>query len=105
MPRLGEIEKKGSQFIEMPSLPWLNQALNGGFVRGGAYLLTGSAGAGKTTLAVQIVGDLAKRGDKVLYFATEQPISEFKAAVERIHSKGGALPPGIVQNLLVDDAI
>jgi DNA repair protein RadA/Sms len=54
---------------------------------------------------VQIVGDLARRGEKALYIATEQPVREFRAAVERIHSKGGALPPSVVQNLLVDDAI
>lgn len=105
MPRLGEIERRGSELIQVPSLAWLNDALGGGFHRGAAYLLTGSAGAGKTTLAVQIVGDLARRGEKVLYLETEQPVRELRGAVERIHSKGGALPPGVVQNLLVDDAI
>jgi predicted ATP-dependent serine protease len=59
MPRLEEIGKKWSQFIEVPSLPWLNRALNGGFVRGAVYLLAGGPGLGKTTLVNQVLGDLA----------------------------------------------
>ncbi len=105
MPRLGEIEKKGSQFIEVPSLPWLNKALNGGFVRGAVYLLAGDAGLGKTTLVNQALGDIAARGRKVLYVTTEQSLGEFKAAMERVHGRNGTLPNAIIQNFYVDDTV
>lgn len=105
MPRLGEIERKGSQLIEVPSLPWLNKVLNGGFVRGAVYLLAGDAGLGKTTLVNMVLGDMASRGRKVLYITTEQSLGEFKAAIERVHGRNGALPNTIVQNLYVDDSV
>ena len=77
MPRIGEIVRKGSEFIEVPSLPWLNRALNGGFVRGAVYLLAGGPGLGKTTLTNLLLGDMASRGRKVLYISTEQALGEF----------------------------
>jgi DNA repair protein RadA/Sms len=105
MPRLEEIGKKWSQFIEVPSLPWLNRALNGGFVRGAVYLLAGGPGLGKTTLVNQVLGDLASRGRKVLYVSTEQTLGEFKAALERVHARGGTLPPTIAKNFYADDTV
>src|SRR5690349_15630310 len=102
MPKLGEIGRKASQFIEVPSLPWLNQALNGGFVRGAVYLLAGGPGLGKTTLVNQALGDMATRGRKVLYVSTEQCLNEFKTALERVHGKGGTLPKGILENFCAD---
>jgi len=105
MPKLGEIERKGSQFIEVPALPWLNKTLNGGFVRGAVYLLAGDAGLGKTTLVNQALGDIAARGRKVLYITTEQSLGEFKAAIERVHGRNGALPNAITQNFYVDDTV
>jgi DNA repair protein RadA/Sms len=105
MPRLGEISRKGSEFIEVPSLPWLNRALNGGFVRGAVYLLAGGPGLGKTTLVNQVLGDMASRGRKVLYVSTEQSLGEFKTALERLHARGGPLPNAIVQNFYADDTV
>lgn len=105
MPKLGEIERKGPQFIEVPSLPWLNRALNGGFVRGAVYLLAGDAGLGKTTLVNQALGDIASRGRKVLYITTEQSLGEFKSAMERVHGRNGTLSNAIVQNFYVDDSV
>jgi len=105
MPRIGEISRKGSEFIEVPSLPWLNRALNGGFVRGAVYLLAGGPGLGKTTLVNQALGDMASRGRKVLYVSTEQSLGEFKAALERLHARGGPLPNAIVQNFYADDTV
>src|SRR5437660_8638343 len=105
MARLAEISKKWSQFIELPSMPWLNEALAGGFVRGAVYLLAGGPGLGKTTLVNQALGEMAMRGRKVLYVSTEQTLGEFKTALERVHTKGGVLPNAIVQNFYVDDTV
>lgn len=105
MPKLGEIERKGSQFVEVPSLSWLNKALNGGFVRGAVYLLAGDAGLGKTTLVNQALGGIASHGRKVLYISTEQSLGEFKTAMERVHGRNGALPNAIIQNFYVDDTV
>src|SRR5438876_3517543 len=103
MPRIGEVRRKWSQLIEIPSLPWLNRALHGGFVRGAVYLLAGGPGLGKTTLVNQALGEIASRGRKVLYVSTEQDLGEFKTALERVHAKDGMLPNAIVQNFYADD--
>src|SRR5438445_406440 len=105
MARLAEISRKWSQFIEVPSMPWLNEALAGGFVRGAVYLLAGGPGLGKTTLVNQVLGEMAMRGRKVLYVSSEQSLGEFKTALERVHARGGTLPHAIVQNFLLDDTI
>lgn len=49
------------------STPYLDQVLDGGWIRGGLYLLTGSPGTGKTTLANQMCFNLAKKGESAVY--------------------------------------
>ena len=105
MPRLDEIGRKSSRFIEVPHLPWFNQALGGGLVPGAVYLLSGGPGLGKTTLINQTFGALANCGRKVLYISTEQGLGEFKTALERVHARGGTLPNSIVQNFYLDDSV
>jgi predicted ATP-dependent serine protease len=41
------------RFLKVKSLPWLNDALGGGFAKGGVYLLAGQEGAGKSTLILR----------------------------------------------------
>ena len=51
----------------------LDAMLKGGFMPGDAVLLTGSAGAGKTTLALQyLVNGITKFGDKGIYVTFEE---------------------------------
>jgi circadian clock protein KaiC len=45
----------------------LDTVLNGGFFRGGIYLIQGTPGTGKTTLANQICFHRVARGDRALY--------------------------------------
>jgi DNA repair protein RadA/Sms len=106
LPRPDDISGKGQEYFSIPSLPWLNEAVGNGFVRGGVYLLAGEPGIGKTTLALQILGDLAERGMKVLYVTTEQGLGDIKRALQRVYAKGnGRLPVGISQNFFMDDSV
>ncbi len=106
MPRIDDIIDSGRDLIEVPSLPWLGRAISPGFIRGGVYLLAGEPGIGKTTLAIQILGELAKQRIKALYITTEQGLGDLKRAVMRIHgSEDGQLPDPIRENFFFDDTI
>lgn len=50
----------------------LDKALNGGIPQGNIVLISGGAGTGKSTLALQFVVSGALIGQKGLYFSTEQ---------------------------------
>jgi DNA repair protein RadA/Sms len=106
MPRPDEISGKSQEYLAVPSLPWLNEAVGEGFVRGGVYLLAGEPGIGKTTLALQILADIAQRGTKVLYVTTEQGLPDIKRALERVQgSPGGRLPTRLAENFYMDDSV
>ncbi len=106
MPKIDDIAEKGPDLIEVPSLPWLGKAIEPGFIRGGVYLLAGEPGIGKTTLAIQVLGDLATQNIKVLYLTTEQGLGDLKRTVTRIHgSSGGQLPKVIRDNFFFDDTV
>jgi circadian clock protein KaiC len=59
----------GSEPLERVSsgISGLDTVLNGGFFRGGLYLIQGAPGTGKTTLANQICFNRVKNGDRALY--------------------------------------
>jgi DNA repair protein RadA/Sms len=106
MPKIADISEKGPESIAAPSLPWLEKAVAPGFIRGGVYLLAGEPGIGKTTLSIQLLGDLATQGMKVLYLTTEQGLGDLKRAVTRIHGdKAGGLPKPIRENFFLDDSV
>ncbi len=106
MPRIDEISDRGRDLLEVSSLPWLGKAIAPGFIRGGVYLLAGEPGIGKTTLSIQLLGDLAQQQIKVLYVTTEQGLGDLKRAVCRIHgASGGQLPAAIRENFLFDDSV
>jgi DNA repair protein RadA/Sms len=106
MPKIDEITGKGPEVIPVPSLPWLGKAITPGLIRGGVYLLAGEPGIGKTTLAIQVLGELANQGIKVLYLTTEQGLGDLRRAVTRIHgTASGQLPKSVRENFFVDDTI
>ncbi|HWP60837.1 MAG TPA: ATPase domain-containing protein [Candidatus Acidoferrales bacterium] len=106
MPKPDDIETKGPERIKVPDLPWLERALNGGFIRGGVYLLAGEPGIGKTTLSIQVLGSLNKCDIRSLYLTTEQGLGDLKRAVTRIHGQGDSgLPKHIREGFFLDDSI
>src|SRR5512139_452228 len=84
MPRIGEIEERGKKGLDISGLPWLKKGINSDLIKGGIYLLAGEPGIGKTSLAIQILGDLARKGVKVLYIPTEQSLADIKRVTTRI---------------------
>lgn len=106
MPKIDDITSKGHDVFELVSLSWLEKAITPGFIRGGVYLVAGEPGIGKTTLAIQVLGELAMQGVKVLYLTTEQGLGDLKRAVIRIHGdSAGQLPKPIRDNFYFDDTI
>ena len=60
----------------------LDDILRGGFTRDRLYLIEGSPGSGKTTLALQFLIDGAKRGEPVLYITLSETSVELRAVAE-----------------------
>ena len=60
-------------------VPRLDMMLGGkGFFRGSSVLLSGTAGTGKTTLALHAVKAACERGERCLYFAFEEAPSQIR---------------------------
>jgi KaiC/GvpD/RAD55 family RecA-like ATPase len=60
-------------------VPGLDQMLDGGLIPGRPYIVSGTSGTGKTTLAVRFLLEGAKNGEQVLYVALDEPPNEVKA--------------------------
>lgn len=86
MPKISDIEDKGKEGLDISDLPWLRRALGSDLIKGAIYLVAGEPGIGKTTLTIQISGELSKKGIKVLYIPTEQSLSDVKRVANRIFS-------------------
>jgi DNA repair protein RadA/Sms len=75
-------------------LPFVNKVLSGkdagkaGFVPSTVGLFTGTPGAGKTTLALQLCSTLAENSHEVLYNSGEESLAQVKMTYERLGLKG-----------------
>ncbi|CAH1855337.1 DNA repair protein RadA [Convivina praedatoris] len=65
----------------------LNRVLGGGVVAGTLILIGGDPGIGKSTLLLQVSGQLAHAG-KVLYVTGEESASQVKLRADRLHVGG-----------------
>jgi DNA repair protein RadA/Sms len=62
----------------------LDRALGRGLVPGGAMLVGGEPGIGKSTLLLQVAGMVAASGKPVLYASGEESLPRIKARAERL---------------------
>ena len=100
MPRIGDIGERESEQLSFSSMPWLQE--NVGIRSGGMHLLAGEPGIGKTTLAVQILGELALQGKKVLYLTNEQTQFDLLSVAKRVLGIEGELPELIKENFFIE---
>ncbi len=56
----------------------LNAVFGGGIVYGSVSILTGDPGVGKSTLAMQVADSVAEQGFKVIYFSSEESLTQLK---------------------------
>src|ERR1041385_2675301 len=68
-----------------------------GFFRGSSILMSGTSGAGKTSVAAHFVDAACRRGERCLYFAFEESP---KQIVRNMRSIGIDLEPWVVKGLL-----
>jgi circadian clock protein KaiC len=79
-------------------IPRLDTMLGGaGYYRGSSVLVSGTAGTGKTTLAVQFVNAACGRGERCLYFGFEESLSQ---VTRNMRSVGIDLAPWLQAGLL-----
>jgi len=70
----------------------LDRVLGGGLAPGGAILLGGEPGIGKSTLLLQLAGRLAASGRSPVYFSGEESLSQLKSRAARLK----CLHPGLL---------
>ncbi len=62
----------------------LDRVLGGGIVKGSMLLVGGDPGIGKSTLLLQVTGNMAAAGHQVLYVSGEESIRQIKLRADRI---------------------
>jgi circadian clock protein KaiC len=71
--------------------------LGGGYFRGSSILITGMAGTGKTSLGAHFVEAAVKRGERAMYFSSEESPLQI---IRNMKSIGINLEPGVKKELL-----
>lgn len=69
----------------------LNRVLGGGIVSGSLVLIGGDPGIGKSTLLLQVSGQLQQTGGTVLYVSGEESASQIKMRADRLEVSGDNL--------------
>jgi DNA repair protein RadA/Sms len=65
-------------------MPELDRATGGGFVPGSAVLIGGDPGIGKSTLLLQALAALARKGERVIYVTGEEAIAQVRMRAARL---------------------
>lgn len=87
---LAEVEQ--DEVVRAPSgLPQLDRVLGGGVVEGGAVLLAGEPGIGKSTLLLQVAERLAAAGRPVVYASAEESPRQLRLRAERLGAASSAV--------------
>jgi DNA repair protein RadA/Sms len=68
----------------MSGIGELDRVAGGGFVRGSAVLVGGDPGIGKSTLLLQAMAELARKGQRVIYVSGEEAIAQVQLRAERL---------------------
>ena len=69
----------------------LDRVLGGGLVRGSAVLLAGEPGIGKSTLVLQLLDGLVRKGTEVLLLSGEESTEQVASRAARLGCKGNAI--------------
>ncbi|EFL49753.1 DNA repair protein RadA [Solidesulfovibrio fructosivorans JJ]] len=89
----------GEDFTPAPTgIDGLDRVLGGGLTPGGAVLLGGEPGIGKSTLLLQLAGLAAASGRRVVYVSGEESLPQLKARAERL----GVLHEGLLAAATTD---
>jgi len=79
-------------------IPRLDAMLDGkGYYRGSSVLVSGTAGTGKTSLAIHLVNESCRRGERCLYLASEESANQI---IRNGKSIGINLAPWVQKGLL-----
>lgn len=84
-------------------LAWLDDALGGkGFTPGTITMLTGTPGAGKTTMCLQLADALTGQGHQAIFNTGEESLYQVKIVTERLKMKNGFIAG---QDIMVPEAL
>ncbi|GEL12848.1 DNA repair protein RadA [Lapidilactobacillus concavus] len=87
---LSQVDMKPEPRVKT-DLEELNRVLGGGIVPGSLILIGGDPGIGKSTLLLQVSGQLQATHEKVLYISGEESASQIKLRASRLGVKGAKL--------------
>lgn len=98
---LGSVEPQTASRVST-GLVELDRVLGGGIVAGSAILLGGDPGIGKSTISLQVLGELGRRGMKALYVSGEESPEQVKMRADRLGSGDSILilPETCVEEVL-----
>ena len=80
------------------SLNEMDRVFGGGLVPGSVTLIGGDPGIGKSTLLLQIAGNLSKLGEDCIYVSGEESLSQIKMRADRLGIKNSNIQFASVTN-------
>ena len=80
------------------NLSEVDRVIGGGFVPGSITLIGGDPGIGKSTLLLQLVGNLSKLKQECIYISGEESLSQIKMRADRLGLKNNEIRFASVTN-------